>query len=63
MVPESEAKKSIKAESMIVPENNDMMREFVSSFLNIRPGGAFASNSDTSRPPRRRPVDVLAWKI
>lgn len=42
----------------------EMMQEFVSSFINIRPGGAFALAHQTTHGTRSfRPVDILAWDV
>lgn len=49
-----------KAEEM-KSSGNETLREFESAFINIRPGGAFASCHTTDEAPRYSPVDVLAW--
>lgn len=41
---------------------NDVFKEFVSGWKNIRPGGAWSRGSATSRP-QRRSLNVLSWEF
>jgi hypothetical protein len=44
----------------IAAQPNDVFKEFVHVWKNVRPGGAFSKDVATDRPQQRR-LDVLSW--
>jgi hypothetical protein len=44
----------------IATHPNDVFKEFVHVWRNVRPGGAFSKDMATDRPQQRR-LDVLSW--